>query len=71
MEMMTNSTAETRDTMMATKGQPVSRLYFPPFMTTAKATRVPRQSTAATAAMNPTVFHMEQKYRWPSWQSSL
>lgn len=58
---MANSTRETSDTIKVTKGQPVSRLYLPPFMTTAKATREARHMTTTRAAMKPTVFHMEQK----------
>lgn len=70
-EMMINSTTETSVRRAATKGQPVSRLYFPPPMTSAKATKLARHKIISNEAMKPTVRHMEQKYRSPYWHSSL
>lgn len=69
-EITANSTTDTRVSMPATNGQPVSRLYLPPFMTTRKETRLARHIMAASEAMNPTVFHISQKYRSPAWHNS-
>lgn len=69
--MMMNSTTETSVRRAETKGQPVSRLYFPPPMTSANAIKLARHRMMVNEAMKPTVRHMEQKYRSPYWQSSL
>lgn len=66
MEIVTNWRTDTRAIIEVANGQPVSRLYLPPLMTTAKATRPARLNSADTEAMKPTVFHIEQKYRSPS-----
>jgi hypothetical protein len=64
-EMATNSIREIKVNMPAAKGQPVSRLYFPPHMMTTKVTKPPKHNRVANDARNPTVLHMEQKYRSP------
>lgn len=60
-----NSTTETSVNRAETNGQPVSRRYFPPFMTSAKAIKLARHRIMVNEAMKPTVRHMEQKYRSP------
>jgi hypothetical protein len=49
---------------------PLSLFCLPPIRTTAKATSVANSNTAAKLIMNPTLLHMEQKYRSSAWQSS-